>query len=118
MIRNSQPHGGSSIFLAPDGNALVRVQSVPNTLNGQKIESQAVVFCYYEGKLVKEHKLSELVREMNSLQDLGSFGGIGSLWMKEAEIVQSDRHDIDTDRKDEKPEEEFLRSYNHYTFRL
>jgi hypothetical protein len=106
------------IFLAPDGKALIHVQSVPNTMNGEKIESQAVVFCYYEGKLVKEHKLSELVRDMKSLQDLGSFGGIGSLWMDEAEIVQSDRHDIDTDRKDEKPDEQILRSYNHYTFRL
>ncbi len=106
------------IFLAPDGKSLVRVQSVPNTLNGEKIESQAVVFCYYEGKLVKEHKLSELVSEMKSLQDLGFFGGFGSLWMDEAEIVQSDRHDIDTDRKDEKPDEQILRSYNHYTFRL
>jgi hypothetical protein len=106
------------IFLAPDGKSLVRIQSVPNTLNGKKIESQSVVFCYFEGKLIKEHKLSELVREMNSLQDLGSFGGIGSLWMDEAEIVQSDWHDIDTDRKDEKPEEETFRSYNHYAFRL
>lgn len=106
------------IFLAPGGKSLVRVQSVPNTLNGKKIESQSVVFTYYEGKLVKEYKLSELVREMNSLQDLGSFGGIGSLWMNEAEIVQSDRYDIDTDRKDEKPDEQTLRSYNHFAFRL
>lgn len=106
------------ISLAPDGKALVRVQSVPNTMNGEKIETQSVVFCYYEGKLVKEHKLSDLVREMTSLQDQASFGGIGSLWMDEAEIVQSDWYDIDTDRKDAKPDEEFLRSYNHFTFRL
>lgn len=106
------------ISLSPDGKALVRIQSVPNTLNGESIENQSVVFCYYEGKLVKEHKLSYLVRDMNSLQGQGSLGGTGSLWMDEAKIVQSDWYDIDTDRKDAKPDEEFLRSYNHYTFRL
>jgi hypothetical protein len=106
------------IFLSPDGKSLVRVKSVPNTLNGKKIESQSVLFTYYEGKLVKEYKLSELVREMNSLRDLGSFGGIGSLWMNEAEIVQSDQYDIDTDRKDEKPDEQTLHGYNYFAFRL
>ena len=55
---------------------------------------------------------------MSSIQNLGSFGASGSLWMDEAEIVQSDWHDIETDRKDEKPEEHTFRSCNHFAFRL
>ena len=106
------------LFLAPDGMSLVRIARFPNTLNGKKIEDQAVLFHYFKGKLVKDYKLSDIVRDMGSIEDLGSFGGFGSRWMGEAEIVQSDWHDVDTDRKDEKPDEQTLRSYNHFAFRL
>lgn len=108
----------NEIFLAPDGMSLVRIERIPNDLNGKKITEQPVLFFYYKGILVKEYKLSELVSDMSSLEDIGRYGGFGSLWMDKAEIVQSDGHDINTDRKDEKPDEQTRRSYNHFTFRL
>lgn len=104
----------NEIFLAPDGMSLVRITRFPNTLDGKKLEDQPVLFLYFKGKLVKDYKLSELVREMGSIQD----GSFGSPWMDEAEIVQSSWHDVDTDRKDEEPDEQTFRSYNHYVFRL
>ena len=106
------------VFLTHDGKSLVCVRSAPDTLNGGRIEDQTVVFFFNEGKLVKEHKLSELVGRMDSVRNLAPFGGFGSLWMDEAGIVPSVQHDLDTDRKDERPGEQVLRSYNHYTFRL
>lgn len=106
------------IFLAPDGMSLVRIKRIPNELNGKKFKEQPVLFFYYKGILVKEYKLSELVSDMSSLEDIARYGGFGSRWMNKAEIVQSDGHDIDTDRKDEKPEEQMRRSYNLFTFRL
>lgn len=106
------------LFLAPDGMSLVRIARFPDTLNGKKIENQTVLFIYFKGSLVRDYKLSDVVRDIGGIEDLGSSGGFGSRWIDQAGIVQSDWHDIDTDRKDGKPDERTLRSYNHFAFRL
>jgi hypothetical protein len=102
------------IFLAPDGMSIVRIEKLPYPLDGKKVEDHSVLFLYFKGKLVKEYRLSELVLDLGSIQE----ANWGSLWMGEAEIVESFWHNIDTDRKDEEADEETFRSYNHYVFRL